>query len=301
MSKHIFYDIFLDHYDALYLMIRSAAILGSQNSEAYDRDARQLIDFIGQVYGWPQEWISSAEAWVLGDLMRVGLIADYHALSSADILDETVRDNRVFFEMKGKAIEEVLRIELAAANGSGQKTVQEIRNIMNAGLFHHAYDPRVKFSQMKGRAADGDVVCSLQMAMMLIIGIGCESDVSQAQRLLERLLIWGEKAAAKILASLWTWEEDGEQAAFYQRIFEWLDSPGLSPPPFEYCTVISAIRSFIVCGMGRREMDLMLADLMVREEIPFAEKLAMICRYKDGAWMHHYNQAQEKTKIGFLR
>lgn len=311
MGRNAFYDEFLGHFDAFYLMVRSVAVLGSQNSALLDRDAQLLIDFIGRVYGWRQELVCGAMDFILGDLMKVGLAADYSALASVEMLDESVRENLIFFEVKGKAIEEVNRAEVVIDNAFELNLMQEIRASMNFTAFHHTYEPRVRFSQIKRKACGGDALYALQMAMMLILGIGCESDIVLAQRLLERLLIWREKAAAKILSFLWARENDGEAASFYQNVFEWLDSPQpvLEPLPerpdaparaAEYCTVISAVQSLIKNAGGKREVDFLFAGLMNSEDIPFVEKLDLIRRYKDGAWLSRYNNRDVKPRIGFL-
>lgn len=312
MSKHAFHDEFLDHSDAFCLMVRSVAVLGSQNSSLLDRDAQMLIHFIGQVYGWRRELTSGAADFILGDLMKVGLAADYLALASAEMLDETVRENLIFFEIKGKSIEEVNRAEVIMDHAYELNLTQEIRSSMNFTSFHHTYEPRIRFSQIKRKACGGNALYALQMAMMLILGIGCESDIVLAQRILERLLVWQEKAAAKILSFLWAQENDGEAASFYQDIFEWLDSPlpVLEPLPTrsedtaqtaEYCTIISAVQSLIKNAGGKREVDFLFAGLMNSEDIPFAEKLDLIRRYKDGAWLSCYSKRDVKPRIGFLR
>lgn len=311
MGEKALRDGFLDHCDTFYLMVRSVALLGSQNSALLDRDAQMLIDFIGRVYGWRPELTNGAMDFILGDLMKVGLAADYLSLASAGMLDETVRENLIFFEIKGKAIEEVNRGEVVIDNVFELNLMQEIRSSMNFTSFHHTYEPRVRFSQIKRKASGGDALYALQMAMMLILGIGCESDIVLAQRLLEGLLVWREKAAAKILSFLWARENDGEAASFYQDVFHWLDSPQPvfvplpartenAPRTAEYCTVISAVQSLIKNAGGKREVDFLFAGLMNSEEIPFAEKLDLIRRYKDGAWLSYYSDCYAKPRIGFL-
>lgn len=312
MGRNAFYDEFLDRCDAFYLMVRSVAVLGSQNSALLDRDAQLLIGFIGRVYGWRQELINGAADFILGDLMRVGLAADYLALASAEMLDETVRENLIFFELKGRAIEEVNRAEVVIENAFELNLTQEIRASMNFTSFHHTYEPRVRFSQIKRKACGGGTLYTLQMAMMLILGIGCESNIVLAQRLLECLLVWREEAAAKVLSFLWARENDGEVASFFQDVFECLKSPQpvLEPLPAqsrisaraaEYCAVISAVQSLVKNAGGKREVDFLFAGLMNSEDIPFAEKLDLIRQYKDGVWLSFYNNRDVKPRIGFLR
>lgn len=310
MGKSVFCEEFLDRYDAFYLMIRSAAVLGSQNSALFDRDAQTLIRFIGRVYGWREELTDGAADFILGDLMKVGLTADYLALGSAELLDGAVRDSLVFFEAKGRALEEVVRAEILPDGSQEMYAAQELRTNMSAAAFHHAYEPRVRFSQIKRKACGGSVLYALELAMMRILGIGCRCDIVQAQRILEGLMIWREPAAAKILAFLWAEEGDHEAAAVYESVFAWLDdaqpileAPGASEETVsgaaEYCAVISLVHSMVKPFRGRGDVDFLFAGLMNSEEIPFPEKLEMIRQYREGGWLRYCRGGIMRPRIGF--
>lgn len=302
----------LTHYEAFYLMVRSAAMLGTENSEQFDCDAQKVVDFIGQVYGWRQELIDAAVDLVLGSMMRVGLASDYRALASADMLDEQVKDNLIFYEVKGKALEEVSRAELRGGIQANDKAAQEIRSSMGYHAFHHGYHPGVRYEHLKARADSGELISTVQVAVMRILGIGCEENIgiTHAQRLLERALLWGERPAAKILAFLWAAEGDQEMASFYDAVYAYLsesvDLPDLlaktaeGDKAAEYCALIAAVRIIAIKNGGSYDIDVMFADQINREDIPLSDKLACICRYRDSMWLKGYLAAQKTVKIGFL-
>lgn len=129
--------------------------------------------------------------------------------------------------------------------------------------------------------------------------------IGYAQTLLERSLLWGRKEAAKILTFLWAQEGDDGMVSFFEAVYDYLVRPsGFSGPPgnpkaAEYCVLIGAVRS-MVRRNGGGEIDVLFADLINREDIPFAEKLAWIARYKDGIWLKRYSTGQRTMKIGFL-
>lgn len=303
-------DELLNHYEAFYLMTRSAAVLGTQNSEQFDRDAQMVIDFLGQVYGLRQELIGTAIELILGTMASVGLVSDYRALASSEMLDEQVKDNLIFYEVKGKALEEASRAELRSGIQINDKAAQEIRSSMCFHTFHHVYRPNVRYEHLKGRADTGEVISTLQTAIMQILGIGCEKNLSCAQKLLKRALLWGEKPAAKILGFLWAEEGDRETAAFYEAVYAYLtEAADLSTllkksaegsKAAEYCVLIAAVQLIAIKIGGSHEIDVMFADQMNREEVSFPNKLAWISRYRDGAWMKGYLSAQATKKIGFL-
>ena len=305
-EKEIVYDL-IESLDAFYLMIRSVATLGTKSSERYNRDGTAIIYFIGKAFGWEQEKIERATNLILGKMMRVGLTADYLALGSANLLEEFNEETLLLFELKGRAIEEVTGAELSAPTFA-QNVESEVKNRMGYGSFHHEYEPRIRFFQIKKLSENGNATAMLEHAIMLILGIGCQKDILSAQRLLQNLLIWGEKSTAKILSFLWGRENNNELKAFYEDVFELLDENGF-PKEYsrkdykkqakDYVVLVSAVKSLIVRN-GGKEVDTLFADLMNREDLEQGEKIELIRRYKDGFWLNKWIQYKEKPKVGFL-
>lgn len=299
----------LNNCEAFNLMTKSVAMLGSKSSDAFLKDAAVIIDFIGKAYEWPQERIDTATKTILGEMMRVGLVSDYLALGSAEMLDEETKKNMVFYEIKGRAIEEVNRSEMLAAT-TGQRAEYETKNSMGYSSFHHIYEPHIRFLQIKKAADSGEMTAMLEEALMLICGIGCEHDIVSAQWLLQNLLIWGDKTAALILSFLWGREENEEMQNYYECIYERI---GDNRPLFDgdtekgerkesdnTCIVIAAIQSFIIKGSGKRDVDMLFADLINCENLSFEEKLELIKKYKDGSWLNKLKEKEIKKPIGFL-
>lgn len=301
----------LEHNEVFYAMTKAAAMLGSQTSDIFDQDAQMMIDFLGQAYDWPREWIETAGNLIIGPMMRIALISDYRALASVEMLEESEKDKLVFYEIKGKALEEIGIAESNSSNQLCYKATQEIRNSMSFYYFHHVYEPRLCYTRLKARADRGEPASTLQTAMMLILGIGCEKNIAHAQRLLERALLWGEKTAAKILGFLWVQEGNHEMASFYRTVFEYLSAAMELPRvpmeedtgttrAIEYCILIAAVQSRVIRGSGTDEIDTVFADLINREEVSFSDKIDWIYHYKEGVWLKRCLVRQRTAKIGFL-
>ena len=308
MNKTDLHNDIINNYDAFYLMTRTAAMLGTKSSKPYNQDASALLNFIGEVYEWPTERTETALSLILGEMMRVGLVSDYLALASGELLDEQVKENMLFYEIKGKAIEEVNRCEMIAST-TGQRAEYEIKNNMGYTSFHHVYEPHIRFSQIKKSADGGEVVAMFQEALMLICGIGCESDIVAAQRLLQNLLLWGEKAAALALSFLWKREKNNQMSNYYKSIYKNIcnnkstfsndNFDGKRKNSDELCIIISAIQSFVVKNSGKREVDVLFADLINCEDYSFEEKIDFIKKYKDGSWINAFRTNDIKKPIGF--
>lgn len=300
-------DELLNNYEAFHLMIRSTSMLATRNSKNFDRDAATLIDFIGASYGWRQELIDAAADLILGDMMRVALISDVRALASADMLDDFEKDNLILYEVKGAALEEVARSETFNCGQPIDKAVQGLKSGAGFLAFHHVYEPVVRYAQLSLRADCGEPLSTLQIALMRILGIGCDRSIAHAQQALERALLWGSKEACKVLRYLWEQEGNHSMVSFLESVYTYLGRSCELQDPLaegaedtkaaEYCILIAGVRSIVHrCG----EIDVAFADLLNRDDIPFPRKLAWIAKYKESAWLRGYQPGREPLKIGFL-
>ena len=299
----------INQFDVFYLMTLSVAMLGSKRSEQFDSNACDIIDLIGKAYGWDEVCIDLAIELILGEMMRVGLPADYSALASTDLLDKDIAENMLLYEIKGMAVEEVTRDEMTCGIFA-QRNESEVKNAMCYTMFHHDYDAHIRFAQINKRAEQGSSTALMQEALMLILGIGCSKDILLAQRILQNLLIWGIKPAAAILAFLWKREGNRDMEMLYSNVFNLLNNNrGFGCPELSFKEnkggvedlyfLISAVRSHIVME-GKTEVDMFFADAMNCENICLKEKLEYISRYKDGNWLKGWIDKQsDKTKIGF--
>ena len=304
MEKNM--TMLLSNYDGFYLMVRSVAMLGTKNSDEFDRDALLLIDFIGKAYHWEQENINYAAEVILGEMMRVGLASDYLALASTELLDEAIKENMLLYEIKGHAIEDVNRAEAIGEN-FGQRIEYEIKNGMGYASFHHEYEPRFRFAQVNKLSENGECMTLFQKALMLILGIGCDSNIASAQRILQNLLVWGEKPAAAILSFLWECENDKNMQSYYSKIYDRLSKTEYSEDIQENDKIeelyllINSIKSIIIKTYRIKEVDMLFADLINSDEVNFQEKINLIKRYKDGSWLSLLVKHKPKNAIGFSK
>ena len=296
----------LDNYNAFYLMVKTVAMLGTKNSEEFDRDALLLIYFIGKAYHWDQEKIDYAAEIILGEMMRVGLASDYLALASTNLLDADIKKNMLLYEIKGRAIEEVNRAEIIGG-GLEQRIEYEIKNSMGYTSFHHEYEPRFRFAQIDKLSENGEITALFEKALMLILGIGCVSDIVSAQRILQNLLIWDEKSASLILSFLWEREGDKNMQTYYSDIYdrlsrnEYIEDVQKDDKIEEIYLLISSIQSFIVKNYRAKEVDMLFADLINSDEIDFQKKMDIIRQYKDGNWLNILVNHKPKHTIGFSK
>ena len=295
----------LEYYDAFCLMTRTSTLLGTQQNEEWRRDTCYLADFIGKAYAVPQELIQAAEGFLLGEMSRLNTPGDYRALSSADTLGMDVEADRILYEIKGRALEEAYYADIPDfPSASGQ--LRQIRNEMGCSFIAHPYEPRMRYAQIRQAAQYGGTAAIMQLALMQILEIGCESSVSSAQRLLQSLLLWGDASAAKLLAFLWENEGDPDTAAYYSRIYEIMNRrPEVQAevpetPENRFCILVAAVRSQIIQRGGRKEPDMLFAELLSRDDLSFSDKLGLIRTYRDGSWLNMLTEKKTHAGTGLL-
>ena len=293
----------LDHCDAFCLMTLVTTVLGSGHDDDLRRDSCYIIDFIGKAYGMPFELIQAAERFILGEMSRIQTRSDCRALASAEKLDESVKENMVLYEIKARAIEEARCTDIPEYP-SMSGWIRQTRIDLGYHAVRRPYEPRLRYAQIKRSAQFGEPNTIMQLALMQILGIGCSSDIVSAQWLLQGLLIWGEKAAAMILAYLWGLEGDAKAESFYKSIYDKMDRgvfiPGGEAPEDRFCMLIEAVRTMIIRRTGRRETDLIFAELLYSEELSFCEQLNLIRTYAEGTWMDRLNEKRISVTAGLL-
>lgn len=299
-----------ENYEAFYLMTLSVAFLNSAAFGEFDRDAGKVISFIGSAYGLDDVTIGTFSGLILGDMMKIGLISDYHALSSFDNLSDSDRKNLVFYEIKGWALEEVnhsCRRDYFYAN---PRLNQNIKAGMKYESFHHAYASFLRFESLKRQASYGDLNSTRQLAVLYALGIGTRKDAGKAKMHLERCVMWGDAASALLLKKLCAdgkgGEVPGEFGELYRLEKEYLGDGVISLPEKEEVAAavrerylcIALIRQYIVVQGKKEEIDIAFLEALLQPGLPLKTKLKYISQYKDFVWKNSICGEEEKNQIG---
>lgn len=284
------------NYEAFYLMTFSTAFLNSAALGNFWNDAEKIISFIGDSYGLDKETVDAFSRLILGDMMKIGLISDYHALGSLENLSKNDIENLIFYEIKGNALEEVNRSNRRSYFYSNSRLSQDMKSSMKYESFHHAYDAFARFESIKLQAAYGDVNSSRELGIMYALGIGTKKDCEKAKLHLERCIMWGDIQSTALMKEILKKECDEKSAEKYRALYrlekEYLEDgiinlPGTEKAEQEIKDVylcIALIKQYLIVQEKLTEMDIAFLNAIMQPDMPLKVKLNYISRHKESLW-----------------
>lgn len=299
-----------ENYEAFHLMTLSVAFLNSAAFGDFDGDAGKVIAFIGKSYGLDDVTISTFSNLILGDMMKIGLISDYHALSSFDNLSDSDRSKLVFYEIKGRALEEVNYSDRRDYFYANPRLNQNMKAGMKYESFHHIYAPFLRFENLKQQAFYGDLNSTRQLAILYALGIGTKKDTGKAKMHLKRCVMWGDIASAVLLKEICSEGKDEEGSREFGELYrlekEYLKDGVIRLPEREQATAavrelylcIALIKQYIVIQGRKEEIDIAFLDALLQPGLPLKVKLNYISQYKEFVWKNSVCGKEEKNQIG---
>lgn len=298
------------NYEAFYLMTLSAALLNSAALGEFDKDAKKVISFIGKAYGLEAEAIQVFSNLILGEMMKVGLVSDYHALSAIEDLNDDERKQLIFYEIKGRALEEANRSNRRGYFHSNSRLNQDLKSGMKYESFHHVYDAFVRFESLKQQAGFGDLNSTRQLAILYALGIGVERNVEKAKLHFERCLMWGDMSSAALLKEVYLEEGNVRRAREFQELYrlgkKYLEDGIINLPEREDVAenirdlylCIALIWQYLVVQGKQTEIDIAFLNALSQPELSLKMKLHYISRYKDLTWKNSVCGRAERKRIG---
>lgn len=298
-----------ENYEAFYLMTCSAAFLNSAAFEGFDSDARKVLSFIGKAYELDDATVSAFSELILGDMMKIGLISDYHALSSIDNLSDSDKNNLLFYEIKGRALEEVNCSNRRGYFHANSRLNQDMKVGMKYESFHHAYDPFMRFEGLKQQAYFGDLNSTRQLAILYALGIGTGKDTEKAKMHFKRCVMWGDVASTILLKEVCSDEGDDKGAKEFEELYrlekEYLEDGVINLPEKEKAAdavrecylCIALIKQYLVVQGKRTEIDIAFLNALLQPDLPLKVRLSYISCYKDYVWKNSVCGKEERNRI----
>ncbi len=299
-----------NHYEAFYLMTLSSAFLSSADFGDFRNDAKKVINFIRKAYGLDQKTADDFSALILGDMMKIGLASDYHALSSFDNLGKSDRENLIFYEIKGNVIEAVHRSNRRGYFHSNPRLNQDMKASMKYESFHHFYDAVVRFENIKLQAAYGDVPSTRELGLMYALGIGTKPDYEKAKLHLQRCMMWGDVPSTVLIREILREEKDEKGVEWYGSLYrlekKYLEDGYMNVPDDEDADIelrntylcIALIKQYLIVQNKMVEIDIAFLSALLRPELSLKTKLNYTSRYKENIWKNAVCTIADTPHIG---
>ncbi len=294
-----------DRYEVFYNMLLAASVMTNTYSSDAVEDTGRAIEFIGNAYGVSREYIEKAKEVILYDLTTISTVQDFTAFDAAKDFDTEYTDFDRYAEVKNEII--------AMLENMRKHTYLEACGWVDY-THYCVYQPQMRYRRLLEHSVTGDLLSTRMTGLFLALGIGCEKDVSAAERRLLQCALWGDITAAIFLSYVARAEGDSRCGYLgeYAELLNTYLAGGITVLPDEVkakysdeaCLLYiytSSIKYDVVYSLNNPKIDFSFLEVIM-SDIPFAEKMTYIDEYERKVWKKRTNsitEAAKSAKIGF--
>ncbi|MBQ1186166.1 MAG: hypothetical protein IIX54_00555 [Clostridia bacterium] len=294
MNKKLLPEIY-NNFDAFNLMCLSTTLMSSYNCEDFNFHAHQIINFIGKAFKLDGEMLAGFEDCILGDMMNIGLITDYHAIASVELLSETDKENIELYEIKGRVLEQKIICEAQNFTAFDMRVANQIKSNMKYEYFHHPYNAKFRFWQLNQLVKNGNVDITRQLGILYALGIGCQQNTQKAEEYFLKCFLWGDTVSAVLLGELY--EDTGIKNEYKNIYFQETVS---DQKVLENIKLMKLLNAYIIAPQKNQLINTELAKVLISGKISYKNKVELIVNWNEQTWRNLYRFISEKEKhIGF--
>lgn len=298
--------LFFKHYEAFYNMVLSTTIMSNAPCTSFIDDSTRIIDFIGKAYRLDENTISECSDFILNDLTTLGLATDQLAVYGNRQFGDEYADSDVLFDIKGDVL---TKLQFMSENAVGD---------VNKGWFDYThyktYQADVRFSKINVASASGDVICTRQIGLLRVLGIGCDRDEKEGIMRLYQCVCWGDIPSAYYLGYAYSLIGDEKKSKlFYElaELFEKYLRSGYTVLPTEaaekysemariYYVYISSIKQDVINAKKIYNIDFSFVEAITSPGLDYYTIMYHINNYGRFEWKEITNSSAKPTKqLGF--
>ncbi len=291
--------IIYDNFETFHTMCLSTSLMSTYNCKEFDSDAHKIIAFIGEAFELEQETINQFEKCILGDMMNIGLITDYQAISSTELLSDNDKENIELYEIKGRILEEIAVDEAQNYNISDMRIANQIKVNMKYEYFHHPYNAKLRLWHLNRLVKNGNIDITRQIAVLYALGIGCNIDFKRAEENLLKCILWGDKISSVLIDKLY--QKTGKTNSGYKSIFSDDQPEDISDTKVsEYWQLRKLLNAYIIAPKKNSLINNELANILISNELSYQNKVEKILNFNEKTWRNAYLMMNNKeNRIGF--
>lgn len=297
------------NYEAFYNMVLSTTILTNKLNEQFEKDATQIIDFIGNAYGLDEGLIEQCKKLILNDLMSISLISDATALYSRRTFEVECLEVDALYDIKCDVLSKL---------DSMFKDNTLLQKDINPSWFdfHHykSYEPYVRFRKINFTSGVGDPICTKQAGIMKILGIGTKIDIEEGIKRLLQSAFWGDISSIKFVAYVYKQQENEDKCKLFTQLATLCDKYLLlgkteldddikkdyMEAATSYYSIIASIKQDIILRFSVYDIDFSFVEVVLKKSLQFKQIMKYINEYREGKWKEETNSSySSETRIGF--
>lgn len=299
MTTNELLPVIYDNFDAFHAMCFSASLMSTYNNKSFDSDAHRIITFIGEAFKLPQEMICAFEHCILGDMMNIGLITDYQAIASGELLSDSDKENIALYEIKGRILEEIAIVEAQNYNISDTSIVSKIKTHMKYEYFHHPYNAKLRFWQLNRLMKSGNVDVTRQIAVLYALGIGCAQDFQKAEESFLKCILWGDDISAILIDELYL-KNKAKNSEYYKLLSDDAAKNICDIKIGEYGQLMRYLKAYIIAPRKDPLINHELAGVLISDKLSYQNKVDLILNFNEKTWRNASVSAHStESRIGF--
>jgi|LSQX01.2.fsa_nt_gb hypothetical protein len=298
----------IEEYDILYDMLLCTTIMSNTKVEEFKKDAKQIIQLIGNAYEMSSKLIEQYQNIIIGKLMELELASDRLALYSERNYSTEVSGEDILFDVKGDVL-----TELQNLSESDRSNFFIKKDWFNYNLYI-VYNPSIRFSKIRAASVSGNIIITRQCGLLHLLGIGCTKDMEEAKRRLLQCTLWGDIMSMYLLAYAYKLEGNKEKAKLFYEVAELSEKylfsgitvlPQVAKEKYSedactYFVYISTILQDIIVAHGKTNIDFSFVEAITSESLDYFERMGYINNYEKKEWKNVTNSSERPTKeIGF--
>ena len=293
------------HYEAFSTMIVSTAMLSNVSSEEFDADGAKIIDLIGKAYQLDDELVNECKRIILDELVTISTSDDVASYINSKGYDYEPEAFDALLQMKCDALAVIRNVADTKDNN------------LNPSWFdyehYRPYFPVARFEELSVAVSTGSIAVNRTLAIMQILGIGCDKNFKSAELRLKQCVLWADYPSMHLLAYLYKLDKRADDAKAYQGLAETSDlikeGRTLFPKELEekyglrvkeLFVMVASIKQDIIINSQRLNIDYSFVEVMMLQDLDFYNKLKYINEYHTQQWKEVTNPSSNPNKrLGF--
>lgn len=291
----------LKEFRPLDLMVLSTVILGNQRSAKWLEASNEIIDFIGNSFGFDQEMKTKALQIITNDLDGVATLNDVnynYANPNLEVDEMTSYFNDIKFR-------NILMLQDKYDNNVYHWTNYQ---------YYHQFHPYIHYQRISKTAKRGDLIACRHTAILEVLGIGTQTNYDNAILRLQQAIFWGDITSAYLLREVYRITKNEDKASLMDDVVTLLEKylnvgvtivdkeNEFSESAKTLYVLISSTYHDIVKHQKELIIDYSFVEVMLIDELSYHKKLEYITNYQQNQWKDESNSTTSpQAKFGFIK
>ncbi len=292
-----------------YLAISNALLfstmLSNNFNEELETDTNKIIDFVSASFKLSKEESEKCKKLFSDDLTILSTTKDVDAYLSNQG-DKDYPEISDYLYLKSQVL-----LKLANMHTSFAKA--DFNQFYFDYSYLRSYYPEIRFRELEASSTKGNININRTVALMLVLGIGCEKNIESGIYRFKQCAFWGDTSSLVFLSYLYASRGDEKNAKLYEGLVDLSASlkegrtlvPEEKKAKYDKSTVqtyqiIASIVQDIIYAYEEYEIDYSFLEAIFMDKLDYFKKMELINEYRHQTWKEITNSSYDPSKrLGF--